>query len=78
VQDVAYALVLLISQVDCQRVTCPSCNLLQERVELKRRAEAEEAAAAARRNRVTVTLDLLGRKVRPSLPSFQIVICLHC
>jgi hypothetical protein len=35
----------------------------QERAELRRRAQLEEEAAAARRNKVTVTLDLLGRKV---------------
>jgi hypothetical protein len=39
------------------------CSALQERVELRRRAQLEEEAAAARRNKVTVTLDLLGRKV---------------
>jgi hypothetical protein len=54
-----------------------SCVLLQERVELKRRAEAEEAAAAARRNRVTVTLDLLGRKVRANLPAHVVQYLLY-
>jgi len=37
--------------------------VLQERAELRRRARLEEEAAAARRSKVTVTLDLLGRKV---------------
>lgn len=35
----------------------------QERAELRRREQLEEEAAAARRNKVFVTLDLLGRKV---------------
>lgn len=37
--------------------------VVQERAELRRRAQLEEEASAARRNKVTVTLDLLGRKV---------------
>lgn len=43
------------------RCLYPSC---QEREELRRRRQLEEEAEAARRKRLTYTIDLIGRKVR--------------
>lgn len=40
-----------------------NCFILQERDQLKARARNEAAALEARKNKVTVTVDLLGRQV---------------
>ena len=42
---------------------CKAAQMLQERDQLKARARDEAAALEARKNKVTVTVDLLGRQV---------------
>lgn len=50
-----------------------AAHVLQERDQLKARARDEAAALEARKNKVTVTVDLLGRQVQPAVIKF----CIH-
>lgn len=51
-----------------------AAEMLQERDQLKARARDEAAALEARKNKVTVTVDLLGRQV-PSAEAMSLVYC---
>lgn len=47
--------------------TCTPAHPAQEREQLRQRRRLEEEAVEAKRNRVVITLDLIGRRVRGGL-----------